>query len=467
MPPTSQDNQSKAKLYILFAIVVLGTALGNLSQTAVNSMLGTINADFGIEASLGQWLTTAYMLVIGITVPAVTFISRRLGTQTLILIALAFFLGGSVLNFIAPTDAFWVMLLGRILQAISAGITMPLVQAIANVRFPAGQRATAMGVAGIALGFAPNIGPVLGGAMADCWGWRSFFVLLSVLTLVLVVATLVGIDRDSKGGNADAGAILDAPSLIYSTLGFGGLLLAISNASSISLTSPLLWAPAVIGAVFVVLFFRRQAVAAQPLVNLGIFRSKEYNASMLVQCALMMSYLGITLLLSMYWQNLCGGTATESGLIFVPATITALFLNPLAGYAADKWGARPVALIGSSFMVVGAVGTIFMDATTPLWLVAALQLIRSVGMSTIIGPTMTYSLSRLPGRLAMDGSSFIVLIRQACASLGTACMVLLVSTFSEGAATGIVSAAFPYQAAFAFSALFAIVMWVIIATRIK
>lgn len=464
---TNQGQQSKARLYILFAIVVLGTALGNLSQTAVNSMLGTIDTDFGIEASLGQWLTTAYMLVIGITVPVVTFISRRLGTQTLVLVALAFFLGGSILNFVAPTDAFWLMLLGRILQAISAGITMPLLQTIANVRFPAGQRATAMGVAGIALGFAPNIGPFLGGAMADSWGWRSFFVLLAVLTLILIVATLLGIKRDSQGGGANAGAILDMPSLIYSTLGFGGLLLAISNASSIALTSPLLWAPAIVGALFVVLFFRRQTVAEQPLVDLAIFRSKEFNSSMLVQCALMASFLGITLLLSMYWQNLCGGTAMESGLIFIPATISALFLNPLAGFATDKWGVRPVALIGSSFMVVGAVGAVFMDATTPLWLAATLQFSRSIGMSTLIGPTMTYALSNLPGKLAMHGSSFMVLIRQACASLGTAGMVLLVSAFSESAATGAVAAAFPYQAAFALSALFAFVTWAVVVARIK
>lgn len=467
MVENANTKQKQTRLYVLFAIVVLGTALGNLSQTAVNSMLGSIDADFGIDASLGQWLATSYMLVVGITVPAVTFISRRLTTRALVFVAFLFLLVGSALDLFAATDSFWLMVVGRILQAISAGITMPLVQAIATVRFPAGQRATAMGIAGIALGFAPNIGPVLGGVMTDAWGWRSFFALLAILTLVLTAATFIGIERDSKGSNNDEGATLDVSSLIYSTLGFGGLLLAISNASSINPTSPMFWAPAIVGILFIILFFRRQAVAPQPLVSLDIFRHTPFVNGMLVQCTLMVSYLGITLLLSMYWQDLCGGSATESGLIFIPATIAALVLNPLAGIATDRYGVRPVALIGGASMAIGAIGAVFMDAATPLWLVALIQLVRGAGMSMIMGPTMSYSLAHLPQKIIMDGSSFIVLIRQACASLGTAAMVLLVSVLAPLAATGAIGAALPYQAAFLFSALFAVVMWIIIAAHIK
>lgn len=462
----SRDKE-KISLYVMFAIVVLGTALGNLSQTAVNSMLGGIDAEFGINASTGQWLTTVYMLIVGITVPAVTYLSRRLSTRALVSISIAFFLAGCAANFAAPADAFWLMIVGRVLQAISAGITMPLVQAIATVRFPDGQRATAMGVAGIALGFAPNIGPVLGGAIADAWGWRAFFILLAVLSVLLFLATLVGIEKGAKGSNADDGASLDSPSIVYSTLGFGGLLLAISNASSVELTSPLLWAPVVIGAVFVYLFFRRQNRVDQPLIDPEIFRHRNFRGGMYVQCALMISFLGITLLASMYWQDLCGGTATESGLIFVPATIAALFVNPLAGIATDKFGVRVVALVGGTSLVLGSVGSVFMDATTPLWLVALIQLFRGMGMSSLIGPTMTFALVSLPGKTAMDGSSFIVLIRQVCASLGTACMVLIVSALSDAAASGAITAAFPYQAAFGFSAVFAVVMWVLIFARIK
>lgn len=71
----------KGRTYVLFAIVVFACALGSLTQTVMNSMLGGVEADFGVNASVGQWLTTIYMLVLGITVPAVTFLSQRLSLR--------------------------------------------------------------------------------------------------------------------------------------------------------------------------------------------------------------------------------------------------------------------------------------------------------------------------------------------------------------------------------------------------
>ena len=72
--------RGKGGAYALFAIVVLATALGSLTQTAMNSMLEAVRLDLGIDASIGQWLTTIYMLVIGITVPIVTWLSQKFST---------------------------------------------------------------------------------------------------------------------------------------------------------------------------------------------------------------------------------------------------------------------------------------------------------------------------------------------------------------------------------------------------
>lgn len=453
--------KSSLPLYLMFAVVVLATAMGNLSQTAVSSMLTAVDADFGIDAGVGQWLTTIYMLVLGITVPAVTFLSRRFCTRHLMLIAMGLFLAGSVAGMVAPNFA--VMFVGRVLQAISAGITMPLVQAIASVRFPAGQKATAMGVAGIALGFAPNIGPVLGGIMADAWGWRSFFVLLLGLSVALVAATLAVIPRE-KDGEMTA---FDSLSFVFSTLGFGGVLLAFSNASGMGLTSPFVLAPFLVGVIFVLLFLRRQRAIKNPLINLDIFQSKRFRSAFFVQNALTTSYMGVTLVVPLYVQGLCGGTAVDAGLVFVPATVVALFVNPICGILTDKVGVRPVALFGGISMVVGAVAMVFMDANTPLWYAMLFQGIRGIGMGALIGPTMSYGLSELPHGIAMDGSSFIVLVRQACASLGTAVMVAIIYLVLGSAQVWGVSEALAYQGAFAFSALFALVMMGGIVARIK
>ena len=67
----------RGRVYALFAIVMLASAFGNLSQTAVNAMMPEIMGEFALDVSLGQWLTTSYMLVLGIAVPAATFLGKR------------------------------------------------------------------------------------------------------------------------------------------------------------------------------------------------------------------------------------------------------------------------------------------------------------------------------------------------------------------------------------------------------
>ena len=184
----------KGRTYALFTIVVLACALGSLTQTVMNSMLGGVSADFGIDASVGQWLTTIYMLALGITVPAVTFLSQKLSVRNVVYLALCLLLAGGIVDVLAPS--FPVLVAGRVLQAVGAGVTLPVVQSIAMTRFPAGQNGTAMGIAGIAMGFAPNIGPLIGGALVDSYGWRSFFVLFDVVVVVLILATTALVKRE-------------------------------------------------------------------------------------------------------------------------------------------------------------------------------------------------------------------------------------------------------------------------------
>ena len=123
-------------------------------------------ADYQLHAGAGHHRSGGH-------VPLATLLGAPART-----IALAFFLVGALADLFAPN--FGVLLAGRVFQAISTGMLMPLMQTIAMTRL-AYRQATAMGVAGIAMGFAPNIGPTIGGAMSFLLGWRSFFVLLVVM----------------------------------------------------------------------------------------------------------------------------------------------------------------------------------------------------------------------------------------------------------------------------------------------
>ena len=452
-----EDTRQNSKgVYATFAILVLICALGNFSQTVANGMMLAMGAELGFAAEVGQWLTTAYMLIMGITVPCVAFLTKRFSTRQVTSVAIVIFLAGCALDFFASD--FWTMLVGRILQAVSTGITLPLVQSYPAMRFPAGKKGTALGIAGIAMGFAPNVGPILGGMASETIGWRVIFIAMAAACIALLVCAVFFTAKEEP---ADRAAALDTTSLVFSTLGFGCLLFGISNASSFGLASLLVWTFIIAGAAFIAAFLARQRKIAQPLINLQIFKSKRFSWVFAVQCTMLTSYMGITLIAPLYWQNACGGTATQAGLIFVPATVLALFLNPLAGILTDKLGARPVALIGGALMAVGAVTMCFVDEHSSLAYVTACQSLRGAGMSCLMGPTMAYGLSELRA-LTPDGSSFLALVRQACASLGTAIMMLVISALSTGSA-----GALPYQAAFIFSAAFTLAMLVCIVAGIK
>lgn len=444
----------RRRTYIMFAIVTLACALGNLTQTVMNSMLGGVQESFGTDENVSQWLTTIYMLTIGITVPIVAHLSRRFTTRALILSSIIIALIGGVIGAVAPN--FLMLLLARVPQAVGAGITLPILQTIAMTRFPKGQNATAMGIAGIAMGFAPNIGPLIGGALVDTLGWRSFYWMYVAFCMVLLLATLLLVTRQPR---EMSNAHLDFISFVLSTLGFGGLLLSFSNAASTGFASAEVIVPLLVGIVCIVWFIVRQNRIKFPLITMSIFQSATYRASFVAQNMLFGSFMGITLILPLFVLNVSGLTPIDAGIVFLLATIVAIIFNPLAGILSDKIGARKVVIVASVFLMCGSVSMAFMDAQTPLWLITTLQGVRAIGVSSLIGPLNSWGMHKLPFQNMVDASAFFTTTRQATASLCTAIMMMFVAAATAFGAIG-EGACIGYQVALAFSGVLAVGVFV-------
>ncbi len=447
----------QSKVIVLIVIIILGSCLGNLSQTALNAMFSGIATDFGVDVGLGQWVTTIYMLVLGITVPVVTFLMRRFTLKHLVMGAFALLLVGSVIDVVAGD--FYSLICGRVLQAVSAGITVPMMMSVIMTSFPRDRQATVMGIAGIAMGFAPNIGPTIGGWMIGVAGWRSFFVALLVCSAVLVVAAYFLIDEGEHPGHD---AKLDVVSFLLSAIGFGCLLVGFSNASTYALSHVLVWLPVVVGALALAVFVKRQRRIDHPLIDMSIFSSEKYRIGFWASNFLFASFMGITLILPLYVENVMGGTALDAGLALLPGTFAAFFINPLAGWLTDRIGARPVVLVSGGFLFVGAAAMAFLSADSPFWLVVVLQGLRACGVSGLISPLTTWSMADLSHDVMTDGSSFGTAARQACASMGTALMVFVVTL---GPALG--SSALGYRLAFGVSALFALGLFVSVIAKVR
>lgn len=409
------------KTYVLFALVVVGAGLGGMTQTALNTMAAVVLEDLGTDIGWGQWLTTLYIFTMGVAVPLASYVQRRFSVRTLLIVSFGLYLAGSLCDLAATNFA--MLLIGRVLEALATGILMPLLQTIAMTRFPENRHGTAMGIAGISLGFAPNMGPVAGGALCDAVGWRAMFLILSVAAVALLAATLIAVrERDVK----EPAAHLDWLSLVLSTFGFGGVLLGFTAGSNTPLSDALVWAPIIVGALCIIAFVARQRRLAHPLVNLRIFAHRAYRRAMGLQCLLYGCFMGMTLIIPLTIIDGAGHTAFEAGAVLFPGAFAALVFEPGAGAASDRFGVRKVAIFGAVFLSAGAVGIAFVPLSAPLWIFAALQALRCVGLTTLIPCTTAWGLGPLGEEgITPDGSAALIMMRQIVAALATACMIFI------------------------------------------
>lgn len=144
--------------------------------------------DFGIEATMVQWLTSGYSLVMAIIIPLSPYLLGRFGSRKLFLASMMFFIAGSLIASLA--SVFPTLLIGRMLQAVAAGITMPMSFTIVLLEFPIDRRGSAMGIISLIMGFAPAIGPTLSGVLVEIVGWRALFGITASFALVILAASL-------------------------------------------------------------------------------------------------------------------------------------------------------------------------------------------------------------------------------------------------------------------------------------
>lgn len=159
-----------------------GAFLGMLSETSMNIALPDLCDAFNITTGTAQWMVVGYMLAIGIVLPCVGFLLKWIKAKTLVLVALACFLVGSVLSAAAPVFA--LVLAGRIIQGVGTGIVLPTMYAAIMRVFPPAKIGAANGVAGLVIMFAPVIGPTLAGLIIGACSWRAIFVLFAVVAAV-------------------------------------------------------------------------------------------------------------------------------------------------------------------------------------------------------------------------------------------------------------------------------------------
>lgn len=185
---TQTVNANKVKSPMSLLIVLMaGLFLAILNQTLLNVAMPHLMTEFGVSATTIQWLTTGYMLVNGVLIPLSAFLITRFGQRSLFLVAMICFTLGTLVCGMAPN--FSTMLIGRLIQAVGGGILQPLVMTTILFIFPPESRGKGMGIFGLAMMFAPAVGPTLSGWIIEHYTWRiMFYGLVPIGALVIILA---------------------------------------------------------------------------------------------------------------------------------------------------------------------------------------------------------------------------------------------------------------------------------------
>jgi EmrB/QacA subfamily drug resistance transporter len=329
-------------------VVSLATFMLLLDITVVNVALPSIRQDLDASFTDLQWVVDAYALTLAALVLTAGSLADRLGRRRLFAAGLVIFSVASLLCALAPDPT--LLSLARALQGMGGAVLFAVSLALVAQEFPAGpQRGTAMGLYGATIGVAVAIGPLVGGALTDGLGWRSIFSLnVPVGTAALAVTQLKL--RDSRDPNATgvdwAGVATFSGALFL-------LVLALVRGNAEGWGSRLIVSLLAGATLLLMAFLMIERRVSQPMLPLGLFRRPSFTGVQLAAFAMSGSLLAMFLYLTLYLQNYLGYAPLAAGLRYLPITLLAFLVGPIAGALVSRVPARLLLSLGLAMTGVG------------------------------------------------------------------------------------------------------------------
>ena len=407
---------------LLVAILMVGSFVAILNQTLMTTALPSIMKQMHLTSSTVQWLTSIFMLVNGIMIPITAYLTQRFTTRTLYFSALTFFIIGSVIC--VSTDQFNVILIGRAVQAMGAGILMPLMQTVLFLVYPANIRGQAMGMFGLIVGFAPAIGPTLSGWVVSQYSWKVIFYILLAVTIIDLLFAL----KFVKNVTDVTRPKLDILSVTLSTLGFASLLFGFSEAGNLGWTHPLVYSMIIVGIIILAFFILKQLRMKEPFLNVRVFSYKSFTMNMILVCIVFISFIGSQTVLSFYMQDLHHFSALKSGLALMPGGIITGILSPITGRIFDKYGGKFLSITGLAIVVMTSFAFTQLHASTSFVYITIFFAISLAANAMVFNPLTTAALNNLPRSLVPHGTSMNNTMRQVGAAMGSAVLVTIMNT---------------------------------------
>ena len=413
-----------------------------LSATIANVAVPQVMGAFGVGQDQAQWMSTAFLTTMTVSQLLNHWMGEAFGPRGAFSITILVFLAGTVVGWFAPTID--VLIIARILQGFSAGIITPMVMVTMFQVFPADKRGLAMGIYGSGVVLAPALGPAVGGMAIDAFDWRFIFIMPVPFCLIALIGGLFFMPSKERNG-----PLPPFDWLGYLLLGSGLALLMTATANGINKG----WESGEIllmftaGASCVIAFVFAQLHTRSPLLDFSLWKNQRFVAALCVGFVFGAGNFASNYVVPVFVQTVQGYSATDAGLMLMPAGLLLVAVLPLTGRIADKFPPHVPIMAGLLFFAIGIAAISNADVNTPFWSMAAFFSISRFGLAFIIPSLSVGALSTLRPEQLSRGSGSINFIRQLGGAVGTNLIVvwlqlrttfhsdLLIATQTAGNAT--------------------------------
>ncbi|HTW02852.1 MAG TPA: MDR family MFS transporter [Streptosporangiaceae bacterium] len=372
------------------ALILIAGGLAVIFDTTIVSVaLHTLSVKLHTPVTTIQWVSTGYLLALGIAVPLSTWGLQRFGGKRLWIFALGVFLAGSVGSSLAwNVDS---LIIWRVVQGIGGGLMLPLMTTL--IFQAAGGRSLGRLVTYVALPalLGPILGPLIGGAILTHLSWRYMFWVNVPFCVagILLAWRYLHIDAPARPGTAAGRPRLDVTGLVLAAPGTSLVLLGLANAGTAAgFAHADVIIPLMAGVALLAAFAGYALRKSNPLVQVRLLARRPVGSASAMLFFSGFSLYGAMFLLPLYYQDVRGATALAAGVMLVPQGIGTLMSRFVAGSSIDRFGPRVITLAGFAIVAAATVPFALAGPHTSEWLLALWMVIRGFGLGAVTMPLL-------------------------------------------------------------------------------
>jgi DHA2 family multidrug resistance protein len=393
---------------------VLDTSIANVS-------IPSIAGDLAVSPDQGTWVITSFSVANAISLPLTGWLTRRYGQVKLFTASVALFVLASFLCGLASTLP--TLILFRVLQGAVAGPMIPLSQSLLLASYPARKAGSALAIWAITTLVAPVVGPVLGGWITDNIAWPWIFYINVPIGIVAGLATwIIYRHRETPTQRLP----IDKVGLALLVTWVGALQVMLDQGKDLDwFSSGTIVALALIAVIGFVFFLIWELTEQHPIVDLSLFRRRNYWTAATAISLGYGAYFGSVVLVPLWLQQYMGYTATLAGVALAPVGLLAIALTPLVGRTVHRFDQR--LFVTFSFATFALVSFLRAQFDTDVSITAILvpTVIQGAALACFFVPLVTLSLSGLPADRVPASSGLLNFCRITAGSFGTSIVTTL------------------------------------------